>query len=687
MPGPNFMLADVAGTAAVFVLFALFAFLPGYALAWALNLLDFRQRSGAARCALGLVLSVAVSPVLTYLAGRFLPRGGVWFVFTPLWAGFAWILVSQWRQMIPRGFRVLKILAGVWLVVGGASLIDLQWGDRLYYSVIAHDYTMRVAITNALARAGIPPPNPYFFAGATVPLRYHYFWMALCSLAQRIGGSAVSARLAAFGGTLWCGLGLLAVVTLYLRFVDPEGPARLEKRTMIAIALLGVTGLDLLPNLLMMSAGVMLPDLEWWNDQVTSWVGTMLWVPHHLASLVACLAGFLLLWTAPGDRRGGVIAAIVAGFCFATATGCSVYVTFAFAAFLGMWGLIAIVRRWYRDVTLMAIAGFCAALLVLPTYLLGLRGQASGGAFVLPTIRLFKLPDLALISAHVTGWKLAVANLLLLPLNYFLELGFFLVIGVIYLKRKHAWKRWDLAACAMAGTSILVCTFLRSGVIGNNDLGARGFLPAQFVLLLWATSLWGKPELRGGVRPLLMLLLLVGATGTLYEVGLLRLYPVRAEAAPDPDYAYLATDHQFGRRNYATREVYEQLKHSTPVDAVVENNPSRELGSIPFGMYADRQLASADADCGTVLGGDPAVCAVMHLLLLDLFNPRAGVSATSPDAVCRQFGISVLVADDTDPVWKDRDSWVWQRPPLAGNSMVRAIACGGGSALGEFRSR
>ncbi len=671
MPAPNFMLRDIAGTAGAFVIFALFALIPGYSLAWALDLVEFRRRGAAARAALAVALSIGVCPAMAYLAGRFAPAGAVWFVFAPFWAGFL-VLVAKGR-IVPLGYRAVKALAAVWLAVGTASLIDLEWGGRLYYSVIAHDYTLRVAITSAITRAGIPPPNPYFHPGGPVPLRYHYFWMAVCSLAQRVGGSAISARLAAFGGTLWCGLGLMAIVALYLRFVDPEGPARLQRRMVIAISLLAVTGLDLFPNLLLMNTGVVLPDMEWWNDQITSWAGTMIWVPHHLASLVACLTGFLLLWTANTRLRN----AIVAGFCFASATGCSVYVTLVFAIFLAVWGLIAVVRKWYRETAMLALAGSCAALLVAPTFLWGLRRKASGGPLVEPTIRMFKLPDLMLLSLHVAGWKLALANLLLLPLNYFLELGFFLVVGIIFLKTKRVWSRWDLAACAMAGSSVAVCTFLRSGVIGNNDLGARGFLPAQFVLLLWAASLWGKPELLGRtVRPLLVFLLVAGVAGTVYQLCLLRVYPVRTEFAPDPDYPYLATDRQFGRRTYAARQVYEQLRKTLPAAAVMEHNPDLELGYVPFGLYADRQMAAESFDCGTVMGGDVSVCEHMRPLVVTLFNRVTALPPPQVDAVCRQFGIDVLVARDTDPVWADPRSWVWTRRPLAANSMMRALPCG-----------
>lgn len=676
------MLGDIAGVAAAFAIFALFAFIPGYALGWALNLLDFRRCGALAQAAIGVSLSIATCPVIAYLAGRFAPARAVWLLFAPFWAGFAVLLAARGRRMIPRGYRLAKVLAAAWLALGTASMIDLQWGSRLYYSVISYDYTLRVAITSAITRSGIPPPNPYFFPGRPATLRYHYFWLILCSLAERAGNGFMSARLAVFGGTLWCGLGLIAVLALYLRFADPEGPVRLQHRVGLAIALLGVTGLDLLPNLMLMRDGVVLPEMEWWNEQVTSWVGTMLWVPHHLASLIACLTGFLLLWSAPAPRRNAVAAAAVAGLCFATAVGCSVYVAFTFFVFLAVWGLITLIRQWRRDTALLVVAGCCATA-PLVNYLRDLGGSASGGAFLVPTVRAFKVPDLMLASLHASGWKISLANLLLLPLNYFLELGFFLLVGVATLKRLRAarqpWSRWDLAACAMAGSSIAVCTFLRSGVIGNNDLGFRGFLPAQFILLLWAVSQAGKPELRGRrLRGWLVFLLSVGAAGTVYEVCLLRGFPVLSDLAPVTRYPWLGTYGQVGSHTYAARQLYESLRETLPPGAVMEHNPNSTFGFIPYGLYADRQLSAESPSCGTDLGGDTSICAVMYPLLSGLFNPPAAAPAPDVDAVCNQFAIRVLVARDTDRAWADPRSWIWSRKPLAANSMVRALPCGKG---------
>src|SRR5437660_1335057 len=71
-------------------------------------------------------------------------------------------------------------------------------------------------------------------------------------------------------------------------------------------------------------------------------------------------------------------------------------------------------------------------------------------------------------------WRRQLVNLPLLPLNYLLEFGLFFLVA------RHKWRqhresgrpmsREDLAMTIMAVISTLICTFLSSSVIGNNDL-------------------------------------------------------------------------------------------------------------------------------------------------------------------------------------------------------------------------
>jgi hypothetical protein len=58
-------------------------------------------------------------------------------------------------------------------------------------------------------------------------LRNHYFWLLMCSLVERAGGSAITTRQALIAGTFWCGMGLRSIVALFPRLFAPGDPARI----------------------------------------------------------------------------------------------------------------------------------------------------------------------------------------------------------------------------------------------------------------------------------------------------------------------------------------------------------------------------------------------------------------------------------------------------------------------------
>src|SRR5208283_593060 len=111
-------------------------------------------------------------------------------------------------------------------------------------------------------------------------------------------------------------------------------------RLALALGLLAVTGLDILPVLVkailrMKTDG----DMEWWSAaQVSSWMDSVLWVPHHVAGLVCCLLGFLLVWMSKGLSGGRrAVCGLIAGLSFASAFGLSTWVALAFAMVMIAW--------------------------------------------------------------------------------------------------------------------------------------------------------------------------------------------------------------------------------------------------------------------------------------------------------------------------------------------------------------
>ncbi|MGO9229793.1 MAG: hypothetical protein ACLQKA_11390 [Bryobacteraceae bacterium] len=695
MAAHNFMLDDIRAILAGFLLFSLVGFFPGYALGWLLDTLQFRARSLAFRLALSVPLSIAIGPILGYLVGRWLSISAVLVVYAVACLcglfriGLALLDELRLRRRLSRGQLAAFGLIGVWLLIAVLSLADMQFGNRLYYSTIGFDYAVRTAFTNAITTTGIPPQSPFFFPGHPVALRYHYFWLILCSLVQRIGGPLVDARQALVAGTMWCGVGLMCVVALYLRCFSPNGAAGIARRSLIGIALLGVTGLDILGALLLvwlnhigLIAGIS-PSVEWWNNQVDGWVYTMLWEPHYLSALIACLTGFLLLWDAPQrSMRGRAVASVLAGLALATAVGAGIYVAFVFAIFLALWAIITLAKRWYRETAVLAMAGAVAGASSLP-YLVGLRssGAGSGGGQLLHfTVRSFSLGELLLRVLHFDRpWQIVLGNSLFLPLNYFLELGFFFVAGLLvwrqFRRQPEGPTRQQLAAFTMAATSVVVCTFLRSGIIANNDLGWRGFLVAQFMLLIWAADLLSGPIAARGKGSILIPLLALGVSGVVYDLAILRFFPLLSDEGKVPKIGWMAADENLGRRTYASREAYEWIRARTPARAIIQQNPRPELQDTTYGLYANRQTVAEDASCATVFGGDLRECIPVMARLTGLFSSDGKSPSTSFAAACKSLPIDVVAARDTDPVWNDRSSWVWNRTPIYANQFFRLFAC------------
>jgi len=680
------MLADWVAILAAFALFSTVGLLPGYALGWSLNLVRFRTRAWVFRLVLSVPMSIALGPVISYLIGRWLSMGAVLAVYGigGLYALFLMVRAPRAPLRLP---RIAVILVLIWITLAMLMLADLQIHRRVYFPIIAFDYAVRTAFTAAIDTWGIPAPNPFFFPGHFVGLRYHYFWLIQCALIERIGSPLVSARTALIAGTMWCGIGLMCLVALYLRLFSPQAQTDISRRATIGIALLAVTGLDIVPALWMLwlnhrgvVAGVS-PSVEWWNNQVDGWLYTMLWEPHYLCSVIACLMGFLILWDAAEDGgRRWIAPGIAAGLAFATAAGSGIYVAMIFAIFLTLWFLITTGRKWYRETRLLALAGIVAMVTSLP-FLKNLRGPGSGGPLLQLTIRSFDPVEFLHLNRP---WMVVLANAMLLPANYFLELGFFFAVGLTVWKNFRAERRsstrQELAAFTLAGASIVVCTFVKSTVTYTNDLGWRGFLLAQFILLMWAADLVadllsGRRSLARADRTVLAALLAVGCAGVGYDLAILRFYPVLSDAGKVPRMFWLASDEKLGERTYANRQAYDWLKASSSVYTIVQQNPNPPFQDTFYGLYADRRTVAEDADCRTNVGGDPGECAAVVNTLMKLFPTDGESTPGSFQEVCRSLPLDVVAAKDTDAVWRERSSWVWNVKPIFANDFVRLFSC------------
>ena len=201
--------------------------------------------------------------------------------------------------------------------------------------------------------------------------------------------------------------------------------------------------------------------------------------------------------------------------------------------------------------------------------------------------------------------RLLVINGPLIPMNYLMELGLFFLVGTIQWRKFHRrggpLSRQELACTTMIATSILICTFLRSSVVGRNDLGWRGFLLAQFMLLLWAVDIVSERNTPGFLtarqRRMALVFLMLGGVGTVYDLALSRLYPILADRGRLPPLDWMSPDRQFGERTFATRSAYEWMQGMTPETAIIQSNPRVVFQDTPALLYADRRNVAADTVC------------------------------------------------------------------------------------------
>jgi len=725
MTEAHFTRDDLIGVAAATVLLAPFLLAPGYLFGWIFDLFGFRRESRAWQAVFSLVLSVSISPILVFLIGSFIGDKALW-AFYGLSCAFA--LAMQWadsagrkQTRIPRW--VLWPLA-VWMAIVWGSGIDLQIGNRLYPPVLAYDFNLRTALLDGLARHGLPAVSPLFYPGHLVPLRYHYFWFIPIALVHRLGGAIVGSRQALIAGDVLCGWALMATVVLYLRFFNtaPGHLGRsLEQRAKWGIGLLAVGGLALLPNLFYDIANhftggwFVYSSAEWWNNQVDAFPHAALFEAHHVAGLLACLTGLLLLWSL---RPRGVTnpqfsnpraVAVCAGLCFASAAGLSVYVTFTFAIFLVIWGAAVVLRANRMEREAWILSGLSAIVFSAP-YLLAIRGASgSGGALIQPTIRSFTPVETVMDALHYSWSWIATVNLLTLPLNYFLEIGVWFLLAWLWWSRcfrrrggpSFSWSRSlsspHQAALLMFAVSLFVGTFLRSTVINNNDLGWRSVLIAQFTVLIFSVdplrALWRSRSLTHGPkrrREFTKLrrwqfrvagLLSLGLASSVYDFSIMRSYFLLSDARLIPPANWMSKDTAVGRRSFDARQFYEHLNRLVPQDAVLQSNP-QNWSDVYHGLYSSRQTASFDFICGTGMGGDLTACRPMQDQLVPLFADPGAARNLDVDAVCAAWGINVLVAKDIDPIFKDHLAWAWTRPALAENDKFRAIPCGGSARRG-----
>jgi hypothetical protein len=681
----NFTFVDIFGILRVLPFFALIFLAPGYCIGSAASVLGFRRRGAAEQWLLSMGISIVVMPITLNLLSRWLSLS----VTVPMcWllAGIAAgdLLVRWWRNKFSIAFSMHRStaaaigLAILWAVICLVSLPDLQLGHGLYSTAAVADLGVRNAFVASAMHGGAPPANPFFFPGSIVKLRYYYYWYVITAIPAVAAG--VQPRAALFASSIWSGWLLSAAAALFLKhFYGVRG--RIRAASVAAMALVGVTGLDVLYVLVLhLKYRIVLSDMEVWDtDQVTSWTNSLLWVPHHVAATSACMLGFVFLWHAgrplEHTRRQRVILATLAAMGFASAAGLSVYVTFAFALFLFAAALFWLVTRRFNTVGLYIAVGMLV-LLLSAAYLHDLRatdthaGEAAAGLEATPkqppffaTLGLRQLPPALMPVLRHAVHDNKLANILLRPLFLipimFLEFGFFFLVAVR--QGRHDWRERSLPATAnrttpalrdigdmrwiswlMLAAGLWVATMMRSTVISNNDLSFRGVEIAQFILLVCGAAqlAGGRVEVQRAAQAtvssnpstatdrsfrlswLAGLLLFLGLASSAYQLAMLRFYLYGSD-----HYGWtnpVIPESEFGGRlgaiNQQLREAYATLDHVLPPSARVQFGaaPKLDLQHLYYSRY--QHLDGMFPGCGIPFGGSVAECFQLEKRIAPIFG-------------------------------------------------------------------
>jgi len=694
----NYTFQDILGSLLAFSLFSVIFMAPGYVIGWFLDLFDFSSRTTAGRLVIAIVLSVTLCPIILFLTYHFLAASATIFLLLLNGIIFSIILLASKKILVSRGLnrysRITLLITLIWVIFSIFFLVDIQWGDRLYYNIVSYDLTTRVAIINAITRSGVPPINPSYYPGHPVRLTYlYYFWYIPCSLIARMGSPLVSGYTAMIAGITWCGLALMAVTALYIRLRNSDGMTKVWKSAFLGIGLFTVSGLDVIPALALMitsrftTGGAYLDgDMEHWNEQITAWIGSVSWAPHHVAAMIACLAGVLLIQSIRDQGLSKQLkASLIAGLAFASAIGLSIYVTLVFILFWGIWMLTKFFFQKERRLSLlMALAGIIGAAAASP-FLFGLIGgqnpTSSTGVPLTFSVRTF-IPVLFFIPASPSLF-LKIIFLFALPVNYFMELGFFFVMGILWIQRyrKALFKQnpFYLPEIILLSTTVFIGSFVQSIAIPSNDLGWRAWLPGQFILLIWSVDVinsllpngWMSTDRNTksfNIFRLLRILIMIGLLTTAIDIGLLRIWPILVDANIAGFPSSLSPDTQLGKRTLAARLAYDTINRITPVNTIVQYDPGQRTNR-PAGLYNDRQMAISDL---TTYGVSLQEFKRQATSISDIFKEGKW---NAIDAECNKYYINLLVINDLDPLWKNLPVLVQQRKPIYQNQYYATFYC------------
>lgn len=626
--------------------------LPGAGIACLVDRVGIDCGNGWNRLGWSLLLAITLLPAVDAL----LVRWGSLTAMACLHGVLALLALRRPAALLPtlHSWRIAGPLLCLWLFILLFAFVDFPVNGRLNQSMLEFDLVKHAAVTNAIARQGLPFADPFFARPGFVGY-YYYFYLWPAAI-QWSGGLLVDARMAFAAATFWTGLAFPAL--LWRIGVDSGLVRRDHAPRFMGLVLLFcfVSGADLLmAGLRFLLIGNIEAQTDWWNTEVGFALHSMVWVPHHMAALIAAWTAMLLL--ARAAQKMGTdkwLIATAAGLGIATCFGSSVWIMLTIAPVFAAWGVIALSKRNRAP----AFAGLVALLAASVQILDLLAFRHDGGSPIGLAVRPFTV-----VLPEGGGWTLL--HLMLLPLNYAMEFGLFAWGTIMWWRTHRMWPRDTVQILLIASTvtALLVASFVRSTII-NNDLGWRAMWFAQCAAIIW-TALWlhDRPRWLSERALTFKLLLILGIGAVLWDIVGLRF--IRPPYAPTSGFSTLFTPRA---NDDDQRRIYEWAARHLPSHAVIQHDPASRRRVFNFGLYGVQRTGVADRDAN-LFGASPDAVRHRIALLTPIYTDGLLPGDVRRRAV--MAGVDNLLFTSDDPVWRINDA-----PPVDLPCLIREpLAC------------
>ncbi len=700
---------------------------PGYLLAYALNLCGFRRLRLPERLLWSIALSNPLAVLASVYGGLIVGNQGVGIAFLLLPIAVVWVhrkkrfTTSSEKRLNDRPLQILVVTAGVvstYLLVAGSGIVIR---DRLFEGVASCDWGVRAPLIASAIRTGMPLVNPFYAVDGVVgPLRYYFYWYALCGVVGRT--FSLPARAVLQAGALWAGLLMFSTLFLLLKYLFVPAREWAPRRWVVVcvgcVCAMPVLGLDVLQAIYAeLVAKQLMPEIEWWRAAAgfaPSFHTFFLYAPHHTFGVCAGFTGFLVLLL-PRVTNGGessssrtrmLALAIVAGLCFGAMVGTSTYVAMFFTLACILVGVERVVRRDWWMVLCICLSGLVAVLGAWDCIhvILGNPSHGGGGAFVKLHVRglvpvvdwyrsQFTQHGLA-VQPRWVRWGVQAVLYIALELA---EAGVFIFV-LVHRMRTDLFSRARLSPEQMFQWLLVTSFFFfaffvtSEGTIPSNDLGFHAGFVLRIVAVLWSApwivSLWKDADERrrllhswGGKFAAAMIF--IGLGTQLWQVVGQRVALMSPAWMHRLDGPFPSPPH-LGQKYYDVYQAWQAADKLLPQDAFVLTNPDstqRTMGT----LYANRQLIAPEPKCMAAFGGSATACTEELPALRRVFGESPDGTAENTaeevanpsalDEVCRRNKASAVLVSQDDPVWSRPQSWVWSESPTYANSRERLYSC------------